>query len=407
MTRNIDELSNLRSEPPEQYFGKMRISKEQKAKRVEYTKKANDILDLILVLLLTMDDKDFSMYAYLRDRLESELLSLMNEYAEPDDYLIDYASDFAYNFIDVTRNNIENEWFTSSDRALYNAENCANDFHNYVEYRDAVMAGKTHKKWLAEPDNKVRESHQKVDGKKIPIKEFFRVGLARMRFPKDYEFASVFPRELINCRCGIEYLPKTKDFETTQSYRHKLNYDEQINSEAQGTSIISYPVIGSPNNISISNELQIKPKQLQEIENKISMFKKKVGITNENPNIVLVGEKELVNDDGNYNLKTNTIFYHFFPKDEILQDHTIIHELFHCKDAHRYLKNGINIKDIISHERFVFKKKLDKLGINKNNVNTIKKEMGKDEAIALSRQYEAGKYDEVYTEYRTYKIMEE
>lgn len=211
MTRNIDELSNLRSEPPEQYFGKMRISKEQKAKRVEYTKKANDIFDLILVLLLTMDDKDFSMYSYLRDRLESELLSLMNEYAEPDDYLIDYASDFAYNFIDVTRNNIENEWFTSSDRALYNAENCANDFHNYVEYRDAVMAGKTHKKWLAEPDNKVRESHQKVDGKKIPIREFFRVGLSRMRFPKDYEFASAFPRELINCRCGIEYLPKDKE----------------------------------------------------------------------------------------------------------------------------------------------------------------------------------------------------
>lgn len=53
--------------------------------------------------------------------------------------------------------------------------------------------------------------HKEVSDKVIPIKDFFRVGLARMRFPKDYEYASVFPEELIGCRCKIEYLPKNKD----------------------------------------------------------------------------------------------------------------------------------------------------------------------------------------------------
>lgn len=39
-----------------------------------------------------------------------------------------------------------------------------------------------------------------------------------MRFPKDYEYAGMFPEELVNCRCTIEYLPKTKNDTTEKEY---------------------------------------------------------------------------------------------------------------------------------------------------------------------------------------------
>ena len=210
MTRNIDELSNLttRAVEPEKYFGEMDLNEEQVKKRVAYTKKANELFDVILILLMTMRDSGTLDYVYARDMLESWLLSLISEFTTPDDYLIDYATDTAYNFVDTTKKHIDEPWYTSSDRSLFNAENSANDVMNYSEYIDALHSGKTEKRWITEPDNRVRKTHKEVTKKPIPIKDLFRVGFALMRFPKDYDLAAAFPEELINCRCSIEYLPK-------------------------------------------------------------------------------------------------------------------------------------------------------------------------------------------------------
>lgn len=210
MTRNIDELNNLnrRSEEPEEYFKKMDLPEEEKERRIEYTKKANEFFDLILVLALLESDRNELFFASLRDRLETYLLTLINEYTTPDDYLIDYAANTAFNFIDTTEKNIDDPWYTSEDRALYNAENSANDVLNYDLYQKAIAEGKTHKKWITEKDNRVRKTHKPLDGKKIGIKELFYVGGIPMRFPKDYEYAEAFPQETINCRCSIKYLPE-------------------------------------------------------------------------------------------------------------------------------------------------------------------------------------------------------
>lgn len=210
MTRNIDELSNLttRAVEPEKYFGEMDLNEEQVDRRLKYTKKANELFDVILILLMTMRDNGTLDYVYARDMLESWLLSLIAEFTTPDDYLIDYATDTAYNFIDTTKNHIDEPWYTSSDRSLFNAENSANDVMNYSEYIDALHSGKTEKRWITEQDNRVRKTHKAVTKKPIPIKDLFHVGFALMRFPKDYDLAEAFPEELINCRCTIEYLPK-------------------------------------------------------------------------------------------------------------------------------------------------------------------------------------------------------
>ena len=210
MTRNIDELSNLttRAVEPEKYFGEMDLNEEQVKKRVAYTKKANELFDVILILLMTMRDNGTLDYVYARDMLESWLLSLISEFTTPDDYLIDYATDTAYNFVDTTKKHIDEPWYTSSDRSLFNAENSANDVMNYSEYIDALHSGKTHKKWITEKDNRVRKTHKGLDGKTIGITEVFHVGFALMRFPKDYDLAMSFPEELVNCRCSIKYLPE-------------------------------------------------------------------------------------------------------------------------------------------------------------------------------------------------------
>lgn len=235
MTRNIDELSNLttqKAEPPEQYFAKMDLSKEQVEKRLQYTEKANGLFDVILILLLTMNERGETNFFYAKSLLESWILSLVAEFTTPDDYLMDYATDTAYNFVDTTNKHIDEPWYTSSDRALYNAENGANDVLNYTEYKEAIEAGKTEKRWITEKDNRVRKSHKAVTQKPIPILEYFRVGMAQMRFTKDYELAAAFPEELVNCRCTIEYLPKTEERKSKDiAYENRAeNYSAPNNS---------------------------------------------------------------------------------------------------------------------------------------------------------------------------------
>lgn len=203
MTRNIDELNNIRSVDPREYFKDMGFTEEEIEERIEFTEKADSIFDVILVLILLSDNVN---YEELRGRLESDYLSLIVEYAEPDDYLIQYASDFSGNFIDATKDHIDDDWYTSADRSLFNAENSANDVLNYKEYQEAIKDGKTKKKWVAEKDNRVRKNHKLVDGKEIGIKELFYVGGVPMRFPKDYEYAEAFPQETVNCRCRVKYI---------------------------------------------------------------------------------------------------------------------------------------------------------------------------------------------------------
>lgn len=233
MTRNIDELSNLttqKAEPPEEYFGKMDLNEEQVEKRLQYTKKANELFDVILILLLTMNERGETNFFYAKSLLESWMLSLVAEFTTPDDYLIDYVSDAVYNFVETTNNHIDDPWYTSSDRALYNAENGANDVLNYTEYKEAIEEGKTEKRWITETDNRVRKSHKAVTKKPIPIKDYFRVGMAKMRFPKDYELADAFPEELINCRCTIEYLPKDENFSEENAKSKQNRLDNNINN---------------------------------------------------------------------------------------------------------------------------------------------------------------------------------
>lgn len=205
--RTLDELNNV-SVSPERYFGDMDLTDSQIEERLRFTDEA---YEAILDSMYEIDTyKEFGAIDYdaIRRRLDDRMAAVIAGYVVLDEYLRQYCSDYAENFIDATQRNIDKEWYLSEDRALFNAENSANDTINYKDYKRAVESGFTHKKWVTERDNKVRETHRVLNGKVIPILKYFDVGGVLMRFPKDYELAFDEPQETIACRCTIKYLRK-------------------------------------------------------------------------------------------------------------------------------------------------------------------------------------------------------
>ncbi len=56
------------------------------------------------------------------------------------------------------------------------------------------------KAWLATDDRRTRETHDRADQQRVPLKEHFRVGRSRLMYPGD---PSGEPEEVINCRCSL------------------------------------------------------------------------------------------------------------------------------------------------------------------------------------------------------------
>lgn len=96
-------------------------------------------------------------------------------------------------------------YWLSYKRAEDIAKSESNTFLNYTDYVEAVELGYTKKRWLTMLDDKVRQTHEEVEGATIGIDEVFHVGNSLMRFPHDLA-ESPDPKEVIGCRCAVEYL---------------------------------------------------------------------------------------------------------------------------------------------------------------------------------------------------------
>jgi vacuolar-type H+-ATPase catalytic subunit A/Vma1 len=205
--RKLDELNNM-SKSPEDYFGEMDLTQSQIDERLRYT---DEMYEAILDSMYEIDTyKQFGQvdYSAIQQRLDDRMASIIAAYVVLDDYLLNYTRDFSQNFVDATQRHPDNDWYLSEDRALFDAENSANDAINYKDYKKAIEDGFTHKKWITERDNKVRDTHRALQGKEIPIRDYFVVGGVLMRFPKDYELAFDAPQETVSCRCTIKYLKR-------------------------------------------------------------------------------------------------------------------------------------------------------------------------------------------------------
>lgn len=217
MISGFDELNRIQTEektvtksknrsiPYEKYFGVMHLTEKQKKQRKEFAELLED--DLIMIMLLWGETRRYNITddKFIIQELKTAYIKAATSLGVPsDEYLSDIALAFALNFVRATTEHIGDEWYTSEDRAKFNAENEANTALNYKEYTEAK--GKyRYKTWHTENDTRVRLTHIPLEGETVPFNDLFVVGEALMRFPHDYEYAADYPEELVNCRCSITY----------------------------------------------------------------------------------------------------------------------------------------------------------------------------------------------------------
>lgn len=204
----MDELKVIKqrtlSVPYEQYFSEMDLTKEEKEKRIEFSKEFEDIMLFIFALLLVMKDYGYINKDYIVSSLRQRYSDMALKYIDVDDYVEEYIGRFSEEIIDTTLKHEDDEWYLSNDRSILIAENEANSIFNHSEFSKAIKAGKTKKKWIDIRDKRERKSHLEVGGKVLPIREPFVVGDDLMLYPKD-ETYSPSPEQTVNCRCSVKY----------------------------------------------------------------------------------------------------------------------------------------------------------------------------------------------------------
>ena len=204
----FDELNalsgNRRSEPYEEYFGKMSISDKQKEIRIAFSERMEEVILFVLSLIDTMVENEEVDQEYIENSLYDEYIAIAATYFTVDSYISDYVRQFSHDVVQSTFDHIKEEYYFSRDRAMFISECEANTSLNYKEYTDAIKAGKTHKTWKDIGDKRERKTHLEVGGITIPIRELFAVGDSLMLFPKDSSH-NPSAKEVVNCRCSIQY----------------------------------------------------------------------------------------------------------------------------------------------------------------------------------------------------------
>ena len=206
-TLRTDELNSQEFDAVEyinNYFEPMRISEERKEERRDAAKDFREILLFILALILMEYDRDVLDWYYIRDQLRKELEAAALEYAKNTEMLQNYLTTKTYNFIETTQDqDLTDPYWTSDERATYEAVNEANDVIAISEMQRAKERGAVKKKWRTENDFRVRLTHRLVEGTTIALDALFSVGKDKMRFPHDWYYSE---KESYNCRCGLDYL---------------------------------------------------------------------------------------------------------------------------------------------------------------------------------------------------------
>ena len=213
----FDELNRLNAPnekkaiPYREFFGKMRISPAQMRERIELAEDIEDAMLFVFAYWLIREDLGYTD-SDMRRMAKEKLTEVFDKYGKSDAYIAKHIEDVSNEIIDATARNTAEQndepagYWTSLDRAMIIAENEANSFTNYTEYRSAKAKGYTKKRWLTELDDRVRLTHTLVESKTVDIDGLFLVGDSLMRFPRDNEY-DPDPSEVVNCRCACVYEP--------------------------------------------------------------------------------------------------------------------------------------------------------------------------------------------------------
>lgn len=203
----FDELNKLFKA----YFNVMDISEEDKRKREECAFFFYDAVWYVLTMIRLelkhreLDEKASyirSLYYRIRDILEDSDVEFDEDYLN---YISEEIIDTTFLHLEDEAEDdedIEENYFLSERRAILIAQNEANAVLNASDFKKAKLQGKKYKVWLAELDDRTRPWHREVDGKKVPIDEYFPVGNDLMLYPHDINGS---PENIVNCRCSCKY----------------------------------------------------------------------------------------------------------------------------------------------------------------------------------------------------------
>ena len=203
-TQNFDKLNILkrRSIPYDEYFGDMDLTPKQKAKRKEMALILEDVFYIFFEMFGIGLEIGFLNELKVKQELTYQLYEAIENSKEAERFFESEEQKDKYI-------GTEKYWL-SDDRAQFIAENESNTLLNSAEFIEAKEEGYTHKIWMSYGDDRVRLTHQEVDGAKIPIGAYFDVGRARMLYPKDVtselSTGAECPEEVCNCRCSCKYI---------------------------------------------------------------------------------------------------------------------------------------------------------------------------------------------------------
>ena len=204
---SFDELNELVgykiSEPFEVYFAPMRLTDEQKRKRIELARRLDDVFIGLLAEYFYADQLDTVVSSDIFETTREAYLIAIANSVEVDRYIVDHAMSVITESVAVLLRHKDNPYFYSLDRARAISEGEANSIFNYTEYEEAVK-NKHFKTWHTIMDGKERDSHAEVNGLTIPIRDLFELRGGYVAFPRDESYGAD-DTELVSCRCSLSF----------------------------------------------------------------------------------------------------------------------------------------------------------------------------------------------------------
>lgn len=204
--QNSRKAGRKRGVPYVAYFGAMGLGQGQIEERIRFSEDAEEALLIFFLLMQAYRDYGGAAFEKPVVQFSEQYRELILKYMDDGAFASWYSVTLANEIADATKSHLDDEWYFSMDRAQFASENEANTVLGRRDFNEAVARGFTRKQWTTEKDERVRETHGRLDGMAISIHDVFPVGNAVMRFPKDVEMAGGNPEEYVNCRCSIRYL---------------------------------------------------------------------------------------------------------------------------------------------------------------------------------------------------------
>ena len=197
-----DEKHDPISMDYDEFFGEMHLTEAQKKKRKKTAEKMQEIMEWLLAIVYYYMSGGVYDYMGAIAEAEQSYKDVVKDTGVSDSFVNNHITMAITSVVSTMEKNPDNIYNYTNDRARMIAENEANSIWNDAEFEEALRSGKKYKTWHAIIDKRTRDTHKEVNGKTIPITEYFIVGNSLMLFPRD---SSAEDEEVVNCRCSLSY----------------------------------------------------------------------------------------------------------------------------------------------------------------------------------------------------------